>query len=340
MTFEIKPNRIDTESEIAALVIATIPDAASNERGIVFGSTNSDGSDVVSLGAFSLINSTGYGNTAIGVSSLYSNTTGQANTATGLSSMRLNTTGSNNTATGFESLKYNTTGYQNSAFGVSSLTSNTTGYQNSAFGVFSLTANTTGEVNTAFGYGSMISNTTGNTNSAFGQESLSSNTTGVNNTALGRSAGSSITTGSNNTVIGASSEPSSSSVSNQITLGNFQITTLRCQVTSITSLSDARDKKNIESLPTGLEFVNSLNPVKFDWDMRDGGKVDVPDTGFIAQDLMEVEDATGIADYLKLTFRDNPEKLEASYGRLVPILVKAIQDLSAKVHDLEEQING
>jgi hypothetical protein len=74
--------------------------------------------------------------------------------------------------------------------------------------------------------------------------------------------------------------------------------------------------------------------------MRDGGKVDIPDTGFIAQDLVALEDSTGLADYLKLTFRDNPEKLEASYGRLVPILVKAIQELSAKVNELEEKLNG
>jgi len=31
----------------------------------------------------------------------------------------------------------------------------------------------------------------------------------------------------------------------------------------------------------------------------------------------------------------NPDKLEASYGRLVPVLVKAIQELSAKVTALE-----
>ena len=74
--------------------------------------------------------------------------------------------------------------------------------------------------------------------------------------------------------------------------------------------------------------------------MRDGGKIDVPDTGFIAQDLVQLEDETGIADYLKLTFRDNPDKLEASYGRLVPVLVKAIQDLSAKVNEIEEKLNG
>jgi len=36
-----------------------------------------------------------------------------------------------------------------------------------------------------------------------------------------------------------------------------------------------------------------------------------------------------------LVYESNPEKLEASYGKLVPILVKAIQELTAKVEALE-----
>ena len=32
---------------------------------------------------------------------------------------------------------------------------------------------------------------------------------------------------------------------------------------------------------------------------------------------------------------ENPDKLEASYGKLVPILVKAIQELSTKITALE-----
>jgi hypothetical protein len=159
-----------------------------------------------------------------------------------------------------------------------------------------------------------------------------------NSVAIGYSAGQDIQ-GANMIVIGSGAAPATTTSANTITLGSSAITVLRCQVTSITALSDARDKKNIESLPTGLDFVNSLNPVKFDWNMRDGGKIDMPDTGFIAQDLLALEDSTGIADYLKLTSRDNPDKLEASYGRLVPILVKAIQDLSNKVNMLEEELN-
>jgi hypothetical protein len=73
--------------------------------------------------------------------------------------------------------------------------------------------------------------------------------------------------------------------------------------------------------------------------MRDGGKVGVKDTGFIAQELMAAEDEAELAEYLQLTYRDNPEKLEATQGRLIPILVKAVQELSAKVAELEAKVN-
>jgi hypothetical protein len=156
---------------------------------------------------------------------------------------------------------------------------------------------------------------------------------------LGRLAGSNLTTGVNNILIGYNAQPASNTANNVITLGNAQITTLRCQVTSITALSDARDKQDVESIPVGLDFINKLNPVTFTWNMRDGGKVGIKDTGFIAQELMATEDEAELAEYLQLTYRDNPEKLEATQGRLIPILVKAVQELSAKVAELEAKVN-
>ena len=36
----------------------------------------------------------------------------------------------------------------------------------------------------------------------------------------------------------------------------------------------------------------------------------------------------------------NPEKLEASYGKLVPVLVKAVQELSAEVATLKKEIEN
>jgi hypothetical protein len=102
-------------------------------------------------------------------------------------------------------------------------------------------------------------------------------------------------------------------------------------------LSDVRDKTDIQPLAAGLDFINALNPVEFTWNMRDGGKVGEPDTGFIAQDLKAVQEQTGVT-IPGLVYEDNPERLEAGYGKLLPVLVKAIQELSAKVAELEAKV--
>jgi hypothetical protein len=192
--------------------------------------------------------------------------------------------------------------------------------------------------NVAVGQNAAYLMTGGFENTALGSSSLFSTTTGFRNTAVGRSAGVFNTTGNNNTFIGNGSSGATESTSNAITLGNSSIASLRCQVTSITSLSDERDKTNIEPLPVGLNFINSLNPVKFEWNMRDEGKVGEKDFGFIAQQIIESEDFIDGHDWLKLTLRDNPDKLEATQGRLIPILVKAIQELSAEVEALKSQL--
>ena len=72
--------------------------------------------------------------------------------------------------------------------------------------------------------------------------------------------------------------------------------------------------------------------------MRDGGKVDEPDTGFIAQELVEVQDRLN-QHIPGLVYDENPERLEAGYGKLIPVLVKAIQELSAEVSALKSQLN-
>jgi hypothetical protein len=149
-----------------------------------------------------------------------------------------------------------------------------------------------------------------------------------------------LNTGSNNTVIGFNAAPAAIGSSNTITLGNSSITTIRAQVNTITLLSDARDKTAITALPVGLDFVNSLNPVKFTWQMREPNEVKdgTSEAGFIAQDLKAAQENAGAADYLGLVYEDNPEKLEASPGKLIPVLVKAIQELSAKVDELEAKL--
>lgn len=200
---------------------------------------------------------------------------------------------------------------------------------------------------TAIGYSTIATATAGDSNTAVGSQALNK-VTGTTNTGIGVAAGFNLSSGANNTLVGYLASPSSNTVSNEITLGNSSITALRCQVTTITSLSDARDKKDITALDAGLDFINALNPVRFTWNMRptegiDGemveGRKDDPDTGFIAQDLKAVQEQLGIV-IPGLVYDNNPEKLEAGYGKLLPVLVKAIQELSAKVEKLEAQLAG
>lgn len=187
----------------------------------------------------------------------------------------------------------------------------------------------------AIGKSALQQATTGYNNTALGNGALQS-CTGYENTGLGRNAGFLSTTGYNNIFIGSGVYGSTVTASNEITLGNVAHTVLRCAVTTITSLSDARDKTDIEELSVGLDFIKTLNPVKFTWNERDEeGRKGFKDFGFLAQDLKQSQESTGEADVLRLVYEENPDKLEASYGKLVPILVKAVKELSAKVEALE-----
>jgi hypothetical protein len=175
-------------------------------------------------------------------------------------------------------------------------------------------------------------------NTIIGSNAGSLLTTGQSNTLIGSLAGSNLTTGGDNIVIGLGATAATATSNNSITLGNSSVSVIRAAVTSITSLSDERDKKDIKDLSTGLEFVEALRPVEFTWNDRDEkGRHDIADFGFIAQDLKKAQEDAEKAEVLKLVYDENPEKLEASYGKLIPILVKAIQELSAEVKELKNK---
>lgn len=220
-----------------------------------------------------------------------------------------------------------------------------------------------GTESVGIGYQSLVSATTARYNTFVGTRSGDAINTGYYNTGIGYSAGSTMTSGSNNTFIGNGATASSTTVSNEITLGDSNVTSLRCAVTSITSLSDQRDKTEITNLNYGLDFINLLQPREFVWDNRaetrlqqavdENGEPIVneyyepvmetveffsankgkKDFGFIAQEVQVYDD-----DTLRLIYNENPDKLEMSYGKLVPILVKAVQELSAEIESLKEQL--
>ena len=223
-----------------------------------------------------------------------------------------------NTLIGNDAGKALTTGASHVAIGYKALETSTAGIGSVAVGYLALQDSNSTNFVTAVGWGAGMNITTG----------------GLSSTLIGNGAGTFITTGTQNTCIGYNAQPTSSTASYQFTLGSTDIQTLRCNQTSITSLSDARDKTDIVDTPYGLDFINTLKPRQFKWDTRDGNIKDgTLEQGFIAQELLE--SANGNNDSLNLVLEDNPNKLEASAGNLIPLLVKAVQELSARVVELE-----
>jgi hypothetical protein len=174
-------------------------------------------------------------------------------------------------------------------------------------------------------------------NIAIGIRSLYNNLTGGGNIAIGYMAGYN-SRGTNNIIIGCGAATLAFTSTNSVTLGNASIATIRAQVTTITALSDCRDKTNIQGIPVGLDLIKSVRPVKFMWNMRDGAKVGIEEHGFIAQELDEVQ-KTHNAEWLNLVLKDNPDRLEATPGKLLPVMIKAIQELEEKVAALAIQAN-
>lgn len=291
---------------------------------------------------------TGSYNIGIGHTALQDITSSEKNVAVGYNALANLTTGNRNVAIGQQAGEYATTAFGNVIVGSSAASAGLTGSSNVLVGISSAGALTSGTDNVFVGSTAGSQTTTADDNVFVGAYAGTFNTTGHSNTFIGyraaaddetTSAGTNVTTGSNLTNIGFKARASSSTATNQVTLGNSSISSLRCQVQTISSLSDARDKTDITPLQAGLDFVERLDPVSFTWNMRDGGKVGIEETGFIAQDLQQVQQDTGV-EIPGLVSDDNPERLEAAYGKLVPVLVQAIKDLSAKVNELEAQINS
>ena len=198
--------------------------------------------------------------------------------------------------------------------------------------------------NTAVGLSAMYQITSGTSNVVIGYNAGGDITIGNNLTIIGASAGSGITTGNNLIVIGANATHSGNS--DEITLGNGSIETLRVGTTTLTSLSDGRDKTNIEETQYGLDFLMRLRPVDYTWKRRilEPGDANNPKngkrrSGFIAQELLEASGEDG-NQVLDLVYQANPERLEARYGNLIPSMVKSIQQLENKVRILEDKLSG
>jgi hypothetical protein len=108
--------------------------------------------------------------------------------------------------------------------------------------------------------------------------------------------------------------------------------TVHATNTTISAISDARLKENVQDIDVGLGAILALKPRKFDW--KDGkGKNIKGDRGFIAQEFEQV------FPQLVDEWKDAAPEGEAPYKSvrqdLIPVLVKAIQELAAEVNALK-----
>jgi len=225
-------------------------------------------------------------------------------------------------------------------------------------GYYALYDNTTGNNNIGVGYAAFQNISTGYSNIGVGSAAGNNATTAIGNTCVGVEAGHDLTSGQNNLFLGNSAGRSSSpsgtitTSSNIVVLGNDNITTLMCADTSI-SASDSRDKTDITDFTKGLDWINALRPVTYRWDKRswygtDSDPYGTPDgskkanklnIGFLAQEVNDVEKANGYGDdndnMLVCHLTEDKMRFGIKYERLVPVLVNAIKELSAKVTALE-----
>lgn len=279
--------------------------------------------------------------------------TGMYNAGYGAYALYANTTGGFNTSSGAYSLFHNNGGSFNIATGYSALTSNVSGSFNIATGNNSLSANISGNRNTATGYTALYSNTTGTNNTAYGASTLYSNIAGTENTVLGYAAGYNCT-GSGNVYIGNMAGYSANS-SNELYIanssaapliyGNFSSGNVGFGTTSATNplqmssgafctsagvwtnASDRRLKENICTSSYGLAAVMKLRPVTYT--MKKGGEKQV---GFIAQEVQQI-----IPEVISGKEGDisKGETMGVSYGNMVAVLTKAIQEQEQQI--LEQQ---
>jgi hypothetical protein len=87
-------------------------------------------------------------------------------------------------------------------------------------------------------------------------------------------------------------------------------------------------KENIKPLENGIERLNQLNPVKFNW-KADGTLSE----GFIAHEVQESGWTEGVSGE-----KDGEIMQSMDYGRITPLLVKAIQEQQEQIEELTEKV--
>jgi len=339
------------------------------------------------MGSISAQNLTEGGrNTALGYGALQTDTLGNRSTALGFNALGTQNfttaTDSYNIGVGYDAGGAITTGIFNSIMGGLAGDALTDADYNVAIGGNSLSTDTKGNKATAVGYGALNgqnqTTSTDTLNVAVGYTAGNNISTGKFNTLIGGLAGASdhttgLATGSNNVIIGYNMNTSGNASANQIALGvgfactgdnNFAFGKSGNIVendfdtdASFSRSSDVRLKKNITEQKLGLDFINDLRTVKYNWkashelDSKDSqlshlykekeadNQMNTTATmhSFIAQEVKSALDKAGVSDFGG--WKEDPHGVQKISREMFIIpLVKAVQELSAKNDALEARI--
>ena len=218
-----------------------------------------------------------------------------------------------------------------------------------AVGDMTLKSCTTAHSNISIGTMSTMFLETGGNNIAFGLFALNNMVDGSNATNMQNCVG-----------LGYASKVSGD---NQVQLGGTSSTVYAQN--AIQTRSDKRDKIDIKTLDVGLKFINALKPKKYKMNFRDDyvvnsepeyetdGTLKQSTTtilendgskagsrihyGLLAQDVKKTLDDIGIdfAGYQDHAVNGGNDVLTLGYTEFIPILMKAVQELSAEVDKLK-----
>ena len=339
-------------------------DIANFANGILI-QTGSDGS-APTTGTLS----TATGNVGIGHQVMQTITSGDYNVAVGHGALDALTTGLYNVAIGGDGpLGACNTGSKNVAIGNGALLQSDGESANIAIGSDTLTgAVNGGEYNVAIGDQAGTAVTTGDNNTIVGREAGHDCTTGENNTFIGGFAGNVAIGGSNNICIGYEADLSANDISHGITIGYNMTSSSNVfafgksgDVVSNTfssnanwsRSSDIRKKREIYDQGLGLDFINDLRTVNFQWkpqnefpkEWNDYNETSSNDTevvmhGFIAQEVKEALDKhASKRDSVFAGWSEGKDGMQHTSREMFVIpLIKAVQELSTEVKELKAKL--
>ena len=317
------------------------------------------------------------GTVAIGASALGSATSSEGSVAIGYQAASAITSGNHNTAIGHQAMAVGTTLLRNTVIGYQAMddadAGSTVHHDNVFIGFRSGSGTWTSAEssnNTCVGSYTAGANFAGaNNNTVVGCNSFGAATSGSDSVVIGQNSGTNITTGGENTIVGYNCTVASNDNTNNVIIGNNLTGTDKDNAVFIGNdtnhiendfnadatwnySSDIRQKTNIQDDTLGLSFINNLRTVTYkhkspsefpqewssynpnDTEPMGGDKVI---HGLIAQEVKKALDKQGIDTFSGWSVGDDGRQRISTEKMVLP-LIKAVQELSAKVTELENKL--